>query len=611
MFALPALSREQAPRISGVWESSLEHRYEIKRKNNNFSWRIIDGDQVAEGKIEGNHLQAVWHTQGRMHRAAGSIVEIDEQGRALLIEWSNNVVFHRAFGVTDNQPGSETTGRKGVQGRTEERAQIENNSGGRIRPVDISGKWFSNQGDRYKAQQTNSSVTLLKKEDSLVLRGIIDGDILHLESEPNRQNFTGHILEIDHAGKVQLLELSNGLLLSRRPFQDQDSNIHDDDQQNKMEEPRHIEKRRLNDAGIYISGKWSGTDGRIYVIDQDRDLFAWRIDNSAVSGEGRIEGRHVFTVWQNKSGPEPVDGEILDVSKKGTATRITWSNGIEFSRQINAQVGNGARRQKYKASKDKTKRLVKQEQQTVLQVNPLLVQSFEKKMHQKKIYNKWVKTGGPIGGLGYDVRFASNSSRGKKIVYVTDNYSGVNVSLDGGNFYIASNNGINVRTGDSGDAIPVFSLTVDPNNSQIIWAGLKDISGCYKSMDGGKNWHNVSPGGLGRFVFRGFAVMPGNSDLVFAAGEVPMNNPGKGFDRVRGRIYRTKNGGETWKIVWEGNDLTRYVIINPQNPQIIYASCGIFDREAHNSDCRNLISNDPNSPDFYRNRGGRRCAEEH
>lgn len=209
------------------------------------------------------------------------------------------------------------------------------------------------------------------------------------------------------------------------------------------------------------------------------------------------------------------------------------------------------------------------------------------------VYDRWVKTGGPIGGLGYDVRYRSNDRRGQRIMYVTDNYSGVNISTNGGDTWFASNNGIDARFGASGDAIPVFSLTVDPNNPNIVWAGLKDVSRAYKTVDGGQNWKEVPPPpnrfpGISverPFVFRGFTVEPGNSNVVYAAGEIPLRDMGEGHDRVAGRVYRTRDGGMTWHIIWEGNSLARYVIIDPRNADVLYVSTGIFDREAQGSQC--------------------------
>jgi photosystem II stability/assembly factor-like uncharacterized protein len=60
--------------------------------------------------------------------------------------------------------------------------------------------------------------------------------------------------------------------------------------------------------------------------------------------------------------------------------------------------------------------------------------------------------------------------------------------------------------------------------------------------------------------------------------------PGREFDRTQGVVYKTTNGGLTWSAVWRGDNLARYIWINPDNPDIIYISTGIFDREAANSD---------------------------
>ncbi|HEX9902455.1 MAG TPA: hypothetical protein VGB72_06300, partial [Acidobacteriota bacterium] len=160
------------------------------------------------------------------------------------------------------------------------------------------------------------------------------------------------------------------------------------------------------------------------------------------------------------------------------------------------------------------------------------------------------------------------------------------------------------RSGTSNDAVPVFSLTVDPNNPNIVWCGLKDVSGAYKSADGGNTWTDVSPARAGNFVYRGFTIMPGNSNIVFAAGEIPMNIQGKSFDKTRGRVYKTVNGGQSWSIIWEGENLARYVIVHPNNPNIIYISTGIFDREANNSDCKNTILDGSNLSASYTARGG-------
>jgi hypothetical protein len=200
----------------------------------------------------------------------------------------------------------------------------------------------------------------------------------------------------------------------------------------------------------------------------------------------------------------------------------------------------------------------------------------------------WVPTGGPLGGLGYDVRLHPVT---KRIMYVTDNFAGVQRSEDGGATWRAANRGISVRAGVTGDAFPIFSLTVDPNDPSIVWAGTNGEGGqfgIFRSADGGATWtlkaSGVSAGEHG-IVFRGFTVQPGNSRVVWAMAEVPTAEWGREFNRVRGRVYRSTDGGESWSLLWDGENLARYLIVDPTNPSVLYLSTGIFDREADNSDC--------------------------
>lgn len=182
-------------------------------------------------------------------------------------------------------------------------------------------------------------------------------------------------------------------------------------------------------------------------------------------------------------------------------------------------------------------------------------------------------------------------------MYVTDAWSGVNLSNDGGKTWTASNQGITSNGGPSGDAIPVFSLTVSPHNPDVLWAGTQGIRGIFKSTDSGKTWQKKDSGvteseGLS---LRGFTVDPKNPDTVYAAGEVSSSvwaggqrNGIAGFDLVKGVVYKTTDGGEHWNAVWRGDNLARYVLIDPRNTSVVYVSTGLFDRDAANEDARNL-----------------------
>jgi len=209
----------------------------------------------------------------------------------------------------------------------------------------------------------------------------------------------------------------------------------------------------------------------------------------------------------------------------------------------------------------------------------------------------WESTGGPLGGLGYDVRIDPGN---KNLMYVTDNFAGVAKSDDAGRTWYSTNSGIDIRSGLTGDAVNIFCLTIDPNTPDIVWAGTNGEGGEYgvfKSTDGGASWQKKITGiSLGLdpvetgLVFRGFTIQEGNSNIVYAQAEVQTTVDGREFNRVRGRVYKTINGGESWDLIWSGDNLARYLIIDPIDPMTLYLSTGIFDREAYNSDCQNTVT---------------------
>jgi len=207
---------------------------------------------------------------------------------------------------------------------------------------------------------------------------------------------------------------------------------------------------------------------------------------------------------------------------------------------------------------------------------------------------KWVRTGGPLGGLGYDIRMRPDNP---DVMFVTDANAGVFKSFDGGKSWTPKNQGISARTGETGESIPIFSLTIDPNHPDIVWTGTQGQRGIFKSLDGGETWNEMDNGVIERgLTMRGFTVDPRSSDIVYAAAEVSSwewkGAPlvGKEFDLTRGVVYKTTNGGQRWQKIWSGDNLARYIWIDPRNSDVLYISTGIFDREAANSDYKKGVS---------------------
>ena len=155
-----------------------------------------------------------------------------------------------------------------------------------------------------------------------------------------------------------------------------------------------------------------------------------------------------------------------------------------------------------------------------------------------------------------------------------------------GIFYVGQVNGGVWKTTDYGrtwrpifdneDTQSIGAIAVAPSNSSIVYVasgeGLHrpDLSvgdGIYRSLDGGKTWTHL---GLreGQQI-PALVVDPTNPDRLYAA---VLGHP-YGPNAERG-IYRSEDGGKSWtKVLYKdentgGSD----VVLDPKNPQIVYAS---------------------------------------
>ena len=232
---------------------------------------------------------------------------------------------------------------------------------------------------------------------------------------------------------------------------------------------------------------------------------------------------------------------------------------------------------------------------------------------QLQLAYPWVRTGGPLGGLGYDVRIAGSG----KVMYVSDAWAGVFKSNDAGKTWFPVNQNITARRGQTLDAVPIFCLTIDPHDANTLWAGTKDQVGIFKSTNAGKSWTKLINGIKEvELTIRGFTVDPKKPDVVYMAAEIPSyvwhpskkKHVGKNFDMTRGVVYRTTDGGKSWNPIWYGANLARYVWIDPRDTSVIYISTGIFDREAENTRLvtahPGLVVDDPGGVGIFKSTDG-------
>ncbi|HYK21408.1 MAG TPA: hypothetical protein VEV42_11785, partial [Pyrinomonadaceae bacterium] len=142
-------------------------------------------------------------------------------------------------------------------------------------------------------------------------------------------------------------------------------------------------------------------------------------------------------------------------------------------------------------------------------------------------------------------------------------------------------------------------LEMDPNNSKILFAGMWPLeihtwgrdsggpgSGLFKSTDGGVTWKRLSGNGLptretGKIVF---AIAPSNSKRIYALIETGDGVPVNGNETDRGKLWRSDDGGETWRLVSYDRNLggrTHYyfrVAVAPDNENETYYLTASFAR---------------------------------
>jgi photosystem II stability/assembly factor-like uncharacterized protein len=122
----------------------------------------------------------------------------------------------------------------------------------------------------------------------------------------------------------------------------------------------------------------------------------------------------------------------------------------------------------------------------------------------------------------------------------------------------------------------VGDIAIAPSDPSVIWVGTGEPNnrqssswgdGIYKSTDAGKTWKNVGLAAtkhIGRVV-----IHPHNPDVVYAAalGHLWGPNPERG-------VYKTTDGGKTWTQVLKVNDDTGVsdLAMDPDSPDTLYAA---------------------------------------
>jgi photosystem II stability/assembly factor-like uncharacterized protein len=162
---------------------------------------------------------------------------------------------------------------------------------------------------------------------------------------------------------------------------------------------------------------------------------------------------------------------------------------------------------------------------------------------------------------------------------------------------------------DSANSLSIGAVTVDPTNPDTIWAGTGESwvrnsvsigDGVYKSTDGGENWTNVGLKDSEHIAKILVDPRNGNNVLACATGHL-------WDDSDSGGVFRTTDGGKTWRKVLAGANRSTgcsMLTMSAQAPATIYASLWDFRRQAWT-----FRSGGPGSGIFKSTDGGEHWSE--
>jgi photosystem II stability/assembly factor-like uncharacterized protein len=192
---------------------------------------------------------------------------------------------------------------------------------------------------------------------------------------------------------------------------------------------------------------------------------------------------------------------------------------------------------------------------------------------------KYYKTNGNKGIVNINSwQLEGPKNIGGRLMAVAFNKQNLNTIMVGcaaGGIFKTKNGGQNwYPVFDNNAFLSISSITYDPNDSNIVYAGTGDKAqtvfsyfgnGIYKSTDGGDTWSSF--GFSQAAIIEKIIIHPSNSAIMYAS----IN---EGGIYQKGSVYKTINSGQTWNKIFpsDTNKSTNDLEIAPSNPNIIYTS---------------------------------------
>jgi photosystem II stability/assembly factor-like uncharacterized protein len=165
----------------------------------------------------------------------------------------------------------------------------------------------------------------------------------------------------------------------------------------------------------------------------------------------------------------------------------------------------------------------------------------------------------------------------------------------GGGVWKSQDGGVRFNSIFDGYCQSIGVVTIDPNDpDNTYWVGTGETwtrnsvsmgDGIYKTTDGGKNWTKMGLEKSDRIA--SIQIHPNNSNIIYAAalGALWGNSDDRG-------VYKTEDGGKTWNKILFVNNTTgcSELVMDPSNPDVLYAAFWEFRRTAHSFNSGGLNS---------------------
>ncbi len=172
---------------------------------------------------------------------------------------------------------------------------------------------------------------------------------------------------------------------------------------------------------------------------------------------------------------------------------------------------------------------------------------------------------------------ANVAGRVNTLAVKPDDENTVLAGFSGGGIFKTTDGGVNWHpVFDDNPELAIGHIAFDPGNPSVVFAGTGDPNipsivfngdGIYKSTDAGESWQHSGLSQQG--IISKIQIDPSNSQIIYAA---TMGNP---YVRNNDRgVYKSTDGGLHWQQVLFVSDQAGAsdLVINPANPQILYAS---------------------------------------